>query len=146
MSLSVEQISQLEQKWWRLIEPVLSQLFTSLEYTAFNALVSSTFWVPMSQCRYGTMVDELLVGCDMFIQDEWSVELPKLLIDEGNYVGDVIIDLGGARTPVRLDLFCFVAKIAAIFYAKYIDHDFEPWSCFIEIDVMCEKFNKTKSS
>ena len=94
----------------------------------------------MCGLRFGAVLDELADGYDIFIQDEWSVELPKFLIEEDEYTGDVVIYLAGMRTSVRLEIFCLVAKLAAIFYEKYVDSQFEPWAYFLKIDQMCEKF------
>jgi hypothetical protein len=140
MSLSAAQTSEYHEKWWKLIEPILSELLTSSTDDFLNKQIGSTFFTVMGELRFGEMLEELLGGYDIFIQDEWSVELPKLLIEKENYVGDVIIDLAGGRTPVRLEHFCFVAKIAAIFYARYMDPGFDPWTPFAKIDQFRDEF------
>lgn len=76
----------------------------------------------------------------MWIQDNWAVFLPGYLREEGKYTGDIIIDQSGELTAVRLEEFCLVAKIAAIFYAKYFDPTFRPYDYFLPIDQMCQKY------
>ena len=100
----------------------------------------------MCNLKLKVILEEFLDGYDIFIQDEWTVELPKYLIEQKKYDGDVVIDLGGGtRMAVRLEYFCFIAKVAAIFYAKHIDSSFEPWAYFVKIDQMYEKFNVAKN-
>lgn len=140
MSLSVEQINEYQAKWWKLIDPILSDLLLSPDDDFSNKQICSTFWTAMRGFRFGTVLEELVDGYDIFIQDEWSVELPKLLIEGDDYTGDVVIDLAGNRTFVRLEVFCLVAKFAALFYEKHVDNEFEPWAYFLKIDQMCEKF------
>jgi hypothetical protein len=144
MPLSAEQINQLEDKWWKLTEPILSGILTGSGNRFLNAQISSTFWAAMCNLNFKVRLEELLDGYDMFIADEWSVFLPKYLIEQKLYDGNVIIDLGG-ETAVRLEHFCFIAKVAAIFYAKHIDSSFEPWAYFVKIDQMYEKFNVAKN-
>lgn len=140
MSLSVDQANQYQNKWWRLIEPVLLELLTGSDNEFLNEQISSTFWTAMRDLRLGLVLEELAAGYDTFIQDEWHIELPLFLIEENRYFGDVIIDFAGTRTCVRLEHFCFVAKFAAIFYEKYIDQGFKPWAYFVKLDQMCERF------
>ncbi len=146
MSLSVEQINEYQTKWWKLIDPILSDLLLSPDDVFSNKQICSTFWAAMCGFRFGAVLDELADGYDIFIQDEWSVELPKILIEGDGYTGDVVIDLAGARTSVRLENFCLVAKFAAIFYEKYVDNQFEPWAYFLKIDQMCDKFRVTQKT
>lgn len=146
MSLSAEQINEYQTKWWNLIDIVLSDLLLSSGDIFSNKQICSTFWTAMCGFGLGAVLDELEDGYDIFIQDEWSVELPRLLIEENSYTGDVVIDLAGARTSVRLEIFCLVAKLAAIFYKNYVDGQFEPWAYFLKIDQMCEKFRVVEKS
>lgn len=140
MSLSAEKIKEYQVRWIKLIDPILTDLLYSPEDVFLNNQICSTFWAGMCELRLGTMLEELADGYDIFIQDEWSVELPKLLIELDDYSGDVVIDLAGARTFVSLEKFCLVAKFAAVFYSKFLDRDFDEWGYFTKIDHMCEKF------
>lgn len=97
MPLSAEQINQLEDKWWKLVEPILSGILTGPDSRSLNTLISSTFSTAMCNLKLNVMLEELLDGYDIFIQDEWSVELPKYLIEQKKYDGNVIIDLGGGE-------------------------------------------------
>lgn len=134
MRLSAAQTDEYQDKWWAIIEPILSELLTRKNDVYLNVQISSTFGAVMCNLGLVTMLEELLDGYDISIQDNWSVELPKYLIEQKNYDGNVIIDLAGNRNSVRLEHFCFVAKVASLFYARYIDTNFEPWAYFSRID------------
>lgn len=41
---------------------------------------------------------------------------------------------------VRLDKFCFYVKLAAIFHAKHVDPDFDPWEDFQKLDEMQNRY------
>jgi hypothetical protein len=139
MPLSTEQVERYGDKWWRLIEPILSELTSSdCEFTHVH--ISSTFWTAMRDSRLDEILEELVEGHQIFIQDEWFVNLPEYLISEKRYSGDVVIDFSGLQIPVCLKDFCLIAKIAAIFYAKYILPDFKPWSYFARLDQVILRF------
>lgn len=138
MSSSEKQPNDLRDRWWRLIEPILSE-FTSLDKFS-KAQVSSTFWTAMRGAKLEDAFEELLEGHQIFVQDNWDVSLPLHLIEQHEYAGDVVIDVAGTRTPVRLSDFALVAKIAAIFYAKHFKHEYEPWAYFQRLDQLVEKY------
>lgn len=138
MSLSEKQLNDLSARWWKLIEPVLSELTSLDEFS--KSQVSSTFWTAMRGRRFEDAFEELVEGYQIFVQDNWDVSLPLHQIEEDAYVGDVVINLGGGRTPVRLRDFTLVAKIAAIYYAKHLEPEFDPWTYFVSLDQLVEKY------
>ena len=139
MSLPEQQLTALRDRWWRLIEAILSELTCLDSYS--KTQISSTFWTAMLGAKLQETFEELLEGYQIFIEDNWDVSLPAYLMEQHECVGDIVIDLAGNRTPVRLSDFVLVAKIAAIFYAEHLNPEFEPWAYFERLDQMVEKYS-----
>lgn len=99
----------------------------------------------MRNLKLDVLLDELVEGYQIFVQDEWSVDLPEYLLSINDYSGHAIIDLAGSRVPVSMNDLCLVAKLAALFNAKYISPELKPWEYFVELDQVALKYEIGKS-
>lgn len=95
--------------------------------------------------QFASFFDKILEAEMYQLHEGYFVHLPKALIDDGEYRGDVEISWNNFDDQdhiglVRLDKFCFYVKLAAIFHAQHVDPDFDPWLSFQKLDEMQKQY------
>ncbi len=140
MYSSADRDATMRDAWFSSVSVAVEGVFNLQDSDFAHQQLYSTLWSVISQSRMNDFWDELFSNDQIFIEDEWFIDLPQLLIDEQKQRNSIRIYTAGNESYISVKEFCLSIKLAMIFASTHLDAASDPWSYFVKLDQFCEKY------